>query len=357
LSLVVKETLADEADGDAVTVWYTVSGSTSDKADYTVSITASLPAPTVAEANDSAMTIDPADVTGGITVIIPASANLVTGDTVSASVSTAADGTTTTADHTVTAAEAGKALSLVVKETLADEADGDAVTVWYTVAGVKSASALYEIGHSGEDISNVVPVAVEATGKNGTLLQQVDYYRLDSLTIKVPSYRGMASGDTVKIYWVGRAYTYGSNITTVSVIGDIDIPIPRMEFIDTIGYKASVYFTVKKSGSSSEIKSSTLYLDVEGQSLDLKAPDVSDDLKTVTVTYTGMSSEDMVEVRVVGKYTNDTPLAEGDEKTKKIIFHVDSSWLETNEYGYLLYNYAVGVNGGEYQFSQVSRVK
>ncbi|KGT86318.1 hypothetical protein NG99_26110, partial [Erwinia typographi] len=45
----------------------------------------------------------------------------------------AADGTTTT-DHTVTVAEAGKALSLVVKETLADDADGAAVTVWYTVA-------------------------------------------------------------------------------------------------------------------------------------------------------------------------------------------------------------------------------
>jgi len=96
-----------------------------------------LPAPSVAEAENTAMTIDPKDVTEGITVIIPMAANLATGDTASASVKTV-NGTITTAGHTVTTAEAGKPLSLTVEETLTNVADGDAVTVWYTVTRVGS---------------------------------------------------------------------------------------------------------------------------------------------------------------------------------------------------------------------------
>ncbi|KGT94077.1 hypothetical protein NG99_10855, partial [Erwinia typographi] len=233
--------------------------------------------------------------------------------------------------------------------------DGDTVTVWYTVTGVKSASTLYNVMHSGDDISDTVPVAVEATGNNGTLLQQVDYYKLASLTIKIPVYRGMVSGDTVTVYWIGRDYTYDSDTITVSAIGEIDVLVPRMEFIDTIGDTAFVYFSVKKNGVGDEISSSILYLDIEGQSLELKSPDVSDDLQTVTVIYSGMSSSDRVKVRVVGASINETSVQQGND-SNIIIFSIDRSWLEKDERSNLLYNYAVGVSGGEYQFSRVTRI-
>lgn len=118
-----------------------------------------LPAPTVAEANNNTMTINPGNIAAGITVVIPVSASLVAGDLLRASVMTANDGTITTPGHTVTATETGKELSLTVEETLVHETEGGEVLVWYTVergSGDKSVSlvAIYTI-KSGSDSKNI----------------------------------------------------------------------------------------------------------------------------------------------------------------------------------------------------------
>ncbi|WP_157032535.1 hypothetical protein, partial [Erwinia typographi] len=176
-----------------MTVWYTLirSGSStaldSDTVAYTVSVVASLPAPAVAEADSSAMTVDPAAVTAGITVKIPAAAELSAGDTVTASVQTETDGIKTTADHTVTAAEAGKALSLVVKETLAGEADGDAVTVWYTLIRSGGSTAL-DSDTVAYTVSVVASLPAPTVAEADSTAMTVDPAAVTAgITVKIPA--------------------------------------------------------------------------------------------------------------------------------------------------------------------------
>ncbi|MFP1860815.1 Ig-like domain-containing protein [Lonsdalea quercina] len=97
-----------------------------------------LPAPTVAEADNTAMTIDPASLTGGISIVIPEVAILAEGDSVTASLRDMS-GITTSAKHTVTSAEAGKALTIMLNNNLAGDTDGEQIVVWYQVTRSQSA--------------------------------------------------------------------------------------------------------------------------------------------------------------------------------------------------------------------------
>ena len=126
--------------GTGVRIYYVVekvSGSigTSAEVSYEISGTGpapSLPAPYVAEADNDEMTITPSSVMSGASVVIPATAKLATGDSVTVSLQDK-NSITTSLTHTVREAEAGKTLTLVLDVTLDNEENGDFVSVWYTV--------------------------------------------------------------------------------------------------------------------------------------------------------------------------------------------------------------------------------
>lgn len=143
-----------------------------------------LPAPTVAEADNTAMTIDPASLTGGISIVIPEAANLTEGDSVIASLRDKS-GITTSAEHMVTSAEAGKALTIMLNNTLAGDKDGEQIAVWYQVTRSKSAvvetsaesiytikilpSMLFEDFEGNQDITLYLWQSVQLVNSGATL--------------------------------------------------------------------------------------------------------------------------------------------------------------------------------------------
>ena len=316
-----------------------------------------LPAPLIDEAVDGWVILE--QVVNGATARVPAGAALMAGDEVTLVVT--AGGAGHRYSHPVTGGQAGQAITFPLGYVILAAADSDTLELYYIVKRINSGESetspttQYEVGNQGETIKDTVPVAVEATGNSGMLLKQSDYYRLDNLTIRVPVYRSMAVGDTINVYWVGRNYTYISDTKNITTIDYMDFLVPRTEFLDTIGHAAKIYFIVQKNGVGDLIQSAILWLEVEGQTRELPAPDVSDDLMTVTVIYAGMSANDMAKIRVTGRNINESELKKGNNNNR-LTFKVDSSWLERNDRGQLFYDYAVGENGGEYQFSRITRI-
>jgi len=126
--------------GTGVRIYYVVekaSGSIGTSAEVSYEISGagpapSLPAPYVAEADNDKMTITPSSVMSGASVVIPATAKLAPGDSVTVSLQDK-NNITTSSTHTVREAEAGKTLTLVLDVALDNEENGDLVSVWYTV--------------------------------------------------------------------------------------------------------------------------------------------------------------------------------------------------------------------------------
>ncbi|PHM63838.1 hypothetical protein [Xenorhabdus ishibashii] len=123
-------------------------------------------------------------------------------------------------------------------------------------------------------LSEYSPSVPEATGKQGTLLTKDDYYRLDQLKVIVPVYEGMAPGHTVRVLWKGRRndITYEPPVQTVNKVMPMTFYIPRLEFIDTIGDTATLYFAVERTPGNVVEYSGELHLEIEGQKLNLPAP-------------------------------------------------------------------------------------
>lgn len=212
-------------------------------------------------------------------------------------------------------------------------------------------------GDGHDDIVNLKPWAVEATGNNGTLLQQSDYYDLDKLTVEVPQYRNMAPNDTIVTHWVGRAHSFDTAIKTVITPGALRFDIPRIEFIDTIGHSAQLNFTVRRAGVPPTETSATLNLQVEGQTLNLPAPTLDNAQSTITVSYPSMVTSHQVRVRWVGMNSYDTAPVPGDV-SGTVSFPVPASWINENLGQDVYINYAVIPSlGAQFQFSRILRVK
>jgi len=351
------------ADNHKVSVSYSVTsaaGATNTSAVLSLQIGDAqlLPAAEVDEADGN--NIDLGDHSNGVTVRVPAAASLEAGDLVTVLWSGQTAAGTTQEEATVSGADAGQTLPVHIDAAVVDANSDSSIEISYTVVRAatgltdESELATYQINAAAEDISSLKPFVPEATGNNGALLTQSDYYRLGSLQVIVPIYRQMAIGDTVKIYWIGRDFTYPTDIVTVTKKEAIIFTIPRLEFIDTIGDTATIYFTVQRLGVEPTYESAKFDLQIEGQTLDLKAPDVSDDLTEVVVIYAGMSTNDRIEVRVSGDETHETELKSGND-TNRVEFDIPQSWLAPDGNGWLLFNYAVGISGSEYQFSRVTR--
>lgn len=266
----------------------------------------------------------------------------------------------------VTGAVPGNAdgsVTFIIPASWVRENQGQQVLINYTVqtatGGQYQFSQLLRVkieDSSNTEIPNLQPRAVEATGNNGSLLKQTDYYALENLTVEVPAWRGMAAGDKVSVRWEGRAENYVTPVQTVTKPGTLLFQIPRAEFIDTIGSNATLSFGVERIGGGAIENSGRKTLAVERQTLVLPAPEVSGDARTVTVSYSGMKENDNITVRWQGVSTRDTSPVSGNADGS-VLFIIPSSWVKENLGHEVLVNFQVQTaSGAQYQFSQIKRI-
>ncbi|MBD2780392.1 hypothetical protein [Xenorhabdus szentirmaii] len=203
------------------------------------------------------------------------------------------------------------------------------------------------ISKNASSLSNYMPSVPDATGNQGTLLTEDDYYRLDQLTISVPVYDNMAPGHIVRVLWKGRRkdIVYKTAPQTVNTAAPMMFHIPRMEFIDNIGDTVKVLFSVERAENNIVEFSGVFHLSIEGQSLDLPAPTLEynydDGSIKVIVSYPGMTAEQTVEVRLIGKtmYQPDYIVV---NNLQRMVFDIPNDWVEENWGRPVLIDYAVG---------------
>ncbi|WP_025111928.1 hypothetical protein [Pseudomonas sp. H1h] len=201
------------------------------------------------------------------------------------------------------------------------------------------------------------PKVREAHGTAGDQLDIKNFYSADHVTAQVPQYTGMERGHTVRIAWENPRHTHYSQVITVGTPGTIDIPIPRLEAIDSIGHTVKINYTVRTAPGTALIPSRYLLLHVLPQPFDLLAPTLSSDQKTLSVNYAGMTTGYTVRIRAAANTTwqsDEKPVQAGVTPT----FPLPSDWLTTNRGANALINYTVYKSGsGErLMFSKVLRV-
>ncbi|MDX9678534.1 hypothetical protein [Pseudomonas zeae] len=203
----------------------------------------------------------------------------------------------------------------------------------------------------------VAPKVLEAHGSAGDQLDFDHVYFAQHVTAQVPHYTGMARGHTVRITWENPRHTYHSEVITVGTPGTIDIRIPRLEVIDSIGHTVKVFYTVRTAPGTTLIPSRYLLLHILPQSFDLLAPTLSSDQETVSVNYAGMTTGYTVRLRATANtlWESDTrPVQAGVTP----VFTLPSDWRTNNRGADALINYTVYKSGsGErLMFSKVLRV-
>lgn len=207
-------------------------------------------------------------------------------------------------------------------------------------------------------IDPAAPKVLEAHGSAGDQLDFDHVYFAQYVTAQVPHYTGMARGHTVRITWENPRHTYHSEVITVGTPGTIDIRIPRMEVIDSIGHTVKVFYTVRTAPGTTLIPSRYLLLHILPQSFDLLAPTLSSDQKIVSLNYAGRTTGYTERVRATANtlWESDTrPVQAGVTP----VFTLPSDWRTNNRGADALINYTVYKSGsGErLMFSKVLRVR
>lgn len=217
---------------------------------------------------------------------------------------------TTYVDHKVTPAEAAPG-SPVVTETLFTpvfEKIGDnprtpfRFSVTDQLGNSSGQSAILEIDVHLKDaqLDLKPPKVLEAKDSNGTVLNFVrDFYRAEFARVLV-DFIGSAYGQTVKVYWLGRATTYGSEIQTVKYAGEVlTFLIPRHEVLDCIGTKAEVRYTVRLPGDTLDQPSQDLDLTVTSQKHHLPVPTLNSGKDNLRVYYPALEAPYKVRISLL----------------------------------------------------------
>ncbi|MFJ2465880.1 hypothetical protein [Pseudomonas sp. NPDC087615] len=201
------------------------------------------------------------------------------------------------------------------------------------------------------------PKLLEAYGANGDRLKMSDIYEARHVTVQVQQYVGMAVGQTIRVRWDSARYVYDSAITPVTSVGAMNLTVPRLEVVDSIGSTVPVSFTVRTYPNGPLHRSDPLPLAVDAQAFFLPPPRLTPDLTTVTVRYPAMADGYQARVRLGGVFTRKT--AWQDMKTGITAeFSIPPSWREENKGKTVLINYSVNRRNidEQSQFSQVLRV-
>ncbi|MFJ3684235.1 hypothetical protein [Pseudomonas sp. NPDC090208] len=176
--------------------------------------------------------------------------------------------------------------------------------------------------------------------------QQLNYYQhLDDIHVIVPvDY--LRSGDTVKLYWIGRNGQWSPDIVTVAdPVEPLSFQVSKYEVIDVIGLpNTDVRYSVRRPPSPGIVYSRHLKLRVTGHEPAILAPTINDahnnirvwrlqtfnDATTVTVRAIGISSWEGEEITVGSAEYVNTP--------------IDPAWLAENRGTSVLFNYRVQFN-------------
>ncbi|WP_277761215.1 hypothetical protein [Pseudomonas sp. A34-9] len=202
------------------------------------------------------------------------------------------------------------------------------------------------------------PKILEAYGTQGDRLKMSDIYTARHITARIEQYVGMAIGQTIRLRYASARHVYDSAITTVTSVGAMDLNVPRMEVVDSIGSTVPVSFTVRTYPNGPLHRSVPLNLAVDAQEFVLPPPRLTPDLTTVTVRYPAMANGYQARVRFGGIITRRTQWQ--DMKTGVTAeFSIPAGWVSENKGKTVLINYSVNRTGidEQSQFSQVLRIE
>jgi hypothetical protein len=202
------------------------------------------------------------------------------------------------------------------------------------------------------------PKVLEAYGELGDHLRMSDIYEARFVTAQVQQYVGMAIGQTIRVRWASARYLHDSAIIPVTAVGAMNVTVPRMEVVDSIGSTVPVSFTVRTYPNGPLHRSDPLRLVVDAQAFVLPPPRLTEDKSTVTVRYPAMADGHQARVRLGGVVTRRT--AWKDMKTGVTAdFPLPPDWIVENQGKTVLINYSVNRRGvdEQSQFSQVLRVE
>jgi hypothetical protein len=238
-------------------VYYTVTdraGNLSMKAEPAIiqlllSVVTPLPVPTVKEAKEDG-TLDPADTVAGATVVIGASANLKQGDVVT--VSWQGPVSSDTKEKTITAGQAGQALSVIFSGILVASNVGHTVNISYIITrtnGTDQPSPVLNLLITA-GLSNLEKPLVAGVIDNVLVPESVPDY---GVTVTVPLYTDMAAQDRIVVKWAGAA-AHSTQPQTVETPGPLNFAVPKSVALASAGGAVSVIYEVTR-GSAAPVES------------------------------------------------------------------------------------------------------
>ncbi|WP_339508218.1 hypothetical protein [Pseudomonas sp. RL_35y_Pfl2_P42] len=190
------------------------------------------------------------------------------------------------------------------------------------------------------------PKVLEAKDANGTVLNFVrDFYSAQHATVEV-KYTGSDEGQSVKVYWLGRNSTYGSEIQNITVAGQtLRFLVPRQEVVDTVGSGAAVYYTVRLPGTDEDLPSKDLQLTVTRQRHDLLEPTLNAAKDNLRIYYPTLEADYKARISLtVGTDRQDSEEFEITQATYTNV-PVPASWIITNKGKLGLFNYTLRKTG------------
>ncbi|WP_145251648.1 hypothetical protein [Pseudomonas sp. SJZ131] len=196
-----------------------------------------------------------------------------------------------------------------------------------------------------EPLDLVAPTVFEAEELSGTQLNfEKDFYSAKFATVHV-AYPGSAAGQTVKVYWLGRRTSYGSEVKTISHAGEtLTFEIPRLEVVDTIGSRAEISYTVRLPQTTVDIPSRDRDITITRQRHHLKEPTLSADRLNIRAYYPTLDGNYSVRLRVYGRAIRSSaeiPITQALHTN----IPVPQSWLTENRGEPVMFNYTIRKTG------------
>jgi hypothetical protein len=191
----------------------------------------------------------------------------------------------------------------------------------------------------------VKPSLPKAYNNNGTRLKMgfndaKDLYRDDFLEVVVPSYVGSDSRHTLNVIWKGRAVTY-TELNPVA--GQRVLRVPRLEFVDSIGGKIEVSYSVQPDNTGTVLLSNPWEGIFDEQALALPAPLFNSSTRVMTVSDISAMSNYKIRIRWGGVVTRDGPETLLDT-TRPYTHTINPDWVSESRGTTVLLNYTVRLN-------------
>jgi hypothetical protein len=190
------------------------------------------------------------------------------------------------------------------------------------------------------------PKVLEALELDGTRLNfERDFYDAKFATVEL-TFTGSAPGQTVKVYWLGRNSTYGSEIQTVSFAGQtLKFSVPRLEVVDCIGRGAEIWYTVRLPNTTQDLPSRDLNITVTPQSLRLAEPTLNGDKSNLRTPYPSPIDKYTVRIAFFGVNTHYGPEVQITSPTEYTNHPVPRAWLDENRGKTVMFNFTLRKTG------------